>query len=235
MSEPLSDSCDQVSGTQADDGLAARLRGFGPAGLLAILVILGGSLILPVLGAFLVLAWAKFSRTRWADIGFVGPRSWLIALAIGILFGVIFKLTMKILVMPLLGAPAINSAYHFLAGNRAALPAMILAIVIGAGFGEEVIYRGWMFERLGKLFGKSVCAKIATVLVTSVLFAAAHYSGQGLPGVEQAVITGSVFGTIFAVTGSIFLPMIAHGAFDLTAIAIIYWDIESSAAHLIFK
>ncbi len=29
--------------------------------------------------------------------------------------------------------------------------------------------------------------------------------------------------------------IVAHAAFDLTALAIIYWDVESEVAHLIFK
>jgi membrane protease YdiL (CAAX protease family) len=54
---------------------------------------------------------------------------------------------MKAIVMPLFGAPAINPAYHFLAGNTAAIPWMLYAVILGAGFGEETIFRGWMFER----------------------------------------------------------------------------------------
>jgi membrane protease YdiL (CAAX protease family) len=92
-----------------------------------------------------------------------------------------------------------------------------------------------MFERLGKLFGSAVWAKIFIVLLTSVLFSAAHYASQGLPGVEQAIVTGLVFGTIFAATGRIFMLMIAHAAFDVTALAVIYWDFESEVAHLFFK
>src|SRR5438093_10328742 len=142
---------------------------------------------------------------------------------------------MKAVVMPLLGAPPVNQAYHFLVGNIAALPLMLYVIMIGAGFGEETVFRGWMFERLGKLFGRARGTKILIVLITSALFALAHYSDQGLPGVEQAMITGLVFGTMFALTGSIFLPMVAHAAFDLAAVAIIFGDLESAAAHLIFK
>ena len=40
---------------------------------------------------------------------------------------------------------------------------------------------------------------------------------------------------VFAVTGRIWMLMCAHGAFDLTAVAIIYWNLESAVAHLIFK
>jgi Type II CAAX prenyl endopeptidase Rce1-like len=62
-----------------------------------------------------------------------------------------------------------------------------------------------------------------------------HYSLQGVAGVEQATVVGLVFGTIFAITGRIFLLMCAHAAFDLTALAIIYWNLEPYVAHLVFK
>ena len=97
------------------------------------------------------------------------------------------------------------------------------------------MFRGYMFERLGKLLGRGVWARTLVVLLTSVLFGLAHYSNQGLAGVEQATITGLVFGTVFAVTGRIWMLMCAHAAFDLTAVAIIFWNLESAVAHLIFK
>jgi membrane protease YdiL (CAAX protease family) len=108
-------------------------------------------------------------------------------------------------------------------------------MIVTAGFGEETFYRGWMFERLGKLFGQSVSAKIATILITSILFASLHYLEQGVPGVEQALISGLTFGSIFAITGRIFMLMIAHAAFDLTALWMIYYGLETQIAHLIFK
>lgn len=219
----------------SNDRFAAALRGFGPLGILAIIVILAGNFLIAPLSAILVLVWVKLSRTPWRGIGYVRPKSWIGAVVVGIVFGIAFKLVMKAIVMPLLGAPPINQAYHFLAGNTAALPGMILVLIFNAGFGEETLYRGWMFERLGKLLGSNVWAKTLIVLFTSVLFGLAHYSVQGLPGVEQAIITGLTFGTIFAITGSIFLPMVAHVAFDLAALALIYWEVESQVAHFIFK
>ncbi|MGI8898340.1 MAG: CPBP family intramembrane glutamic endopeptidase [Pyrinomonadaceae bacterium] len=219
----------------SDDPVAAGLRGFGTLGILAILVILvaGNYPFLP-LSAILVLAWTWRSRTPWREIGYVWPRSWIAALVVGITFGIAFKVLMKAIVMPLLGAPPINQAFHYLAGNRAALPAAIYAMIVVAGFGEETVFRGYLFERLGKLFGRGVWAKTLIVLLTSVVFGLGHYSLQGLPGVEQATIFGLVFGTIMAVTGRIAMLMVAHAAFDLTALAMIYWNLESKVAHLIF-
>jgi uncharacterized protein len=217
-----------------DDPVAARLRGFGPLGLLAILIIVVTSVIKP-LSALLVLLWASRSHTPWSEIGYARPRSWIGSLTIGIVFGCAFKLLMKAIVMPLVGAPELNPAYHYLVGNRAALPGLVFTMIVGAGFGEETIFRGYLFERLGKLFGNGAGAKVSIVLLTSVMFALGHYANLGLPGVEQAMITGLVFGTIFAITGRIWTVMFAHAAFDLTAIAIIYWDLEAAVAHLVFK
>ena len=218
-----------------DDGVAASLRGFGPLGLFAILVIVLADAVVKPLSAILVLVWARRSHTPWREIGYVRPRSWIGGLAVGIVFGIAFKLLMKTIVMPLLGTDPINHAYHYLAGNPAALPGMLFALIIGAGFGEETVFRGYLFERLGKLFGTGAGAKVSIVLLTTAVFALGHYSNQGLPGVEQATITGLVFGTIFAVSGRLWMLMCAHAAFDVAALAIIYWDIEADVAHLFFK
>ena len=187
-----------------------------------------------ILGA-LVLVWVWASHTPWRDIGYVRPRSWTRSIAIAVVLGAAFKLVMKAVVMPMLGADPINQAYHYLVGDPAAAVAAIFVVIVGAGFGEETFFRGFLFERLGKLLGSSAWAKAAIVLVTSAFFASLHYQDQGLAGVQQAMITGLTFGTIFAVTRSLFPLMIAHAAFDVAAIAIIYWDLEPRVAHLIFS
>jgi membrane protease YdiL (CAAX protease family) len=227
---------DEPQAAQASENrVAPGLRGFGPLGIVAIVFILAGNLIFLSLSAILVLVWTRVSRTPWREIGYERPKSWAASLAVGTVFGIALKFVMKALVMPLLGANPVNQAYHYLAGNRAAIPGMLYAVVVGAGFGEETVFRGYLFERFGKLFGHSPGAKAAIVLITSAWFALAHYSVQGLDGVKQAAIVGLVFGGIFAVTGRIWMLMFAHAAFDLAALAMIYWGLETRLAHLIFK
>jgi membrane protease YdiL (CAAX protease family) len=236
MSEPAPEQDVKArSAWPSDDHVAEGLRGFGTLGILTFLVIVALGPVFEPLGALLVLVWARRSRTPWHEIGYVRPKNWAVSITIGIAFGIGFKLLMKSIVMPLLGADPINQAFHYLAGNRSALPGMAFDMVVGAGFGEETVYRGYLFERLGKLLGWGAGAKAAIVLLTAVWFGLAHYPVQGISGVEQATIVGLVFGTIFAVTGRIWLLVIAHAAFGLTALAIIYWDVETWVAHLVFK
>lgn len=218
----------------ADDAVAVRLRGFGPVGIFAMLAVLAGNLIMAPLSAVLALAWVHRSRTPWRDVGYVRPGSWIGDAVMGIVFGSVLKLLMKAVAMPLLGADPINQTYHYLVGNTAALPGMIFAVTVGAGWGEETVFRGYLFERLGRLFGHGRGAKSAIVLLTAVVFGLAHYLEQGLAGVQQGVIVGLVFGAIYAIVGRLWMLMCAHAAFDLTALAIIYWDLETDVARLIF-
>ena len=224
-----------TSANSDDDGFPTALRGFGPLGIFAIVVIFLGNVIVAPLSAVLVLAWAFGSRTPLAEIGLVRPRSWLGGLVIGTVFGVAFKVLMKAVVMPLLGAPPINEAYHYLAGNPALVPQTLFALIVGAGIGEEILFRGFLFERLGKLAGQGALTKVVIVLLGAVLFGLAHYAVQGLPGMEQAMITGLAFGTWYAATGSLYTIMVAHASFDLAAYAMIYWNFETYFAHLIYR
>ena len=223
----------------SEDGFAAELRGFGPLGIVAMLAILltgnvfVGTIILPV-GAVLVLVWARWSQTPWRELGLVRPKNWIATVLAAIAFGAAFKLVMKALVMPLLGADPVNQTFRHWTGNTAAMPLAIWAMFV-AGFGEETVFRGYMFERFRKLLGTGALQKALTILVTSVWFGLGHLSGQGLSGAEQALIVGLVYGTFAAVTGRIVPLMIAHTAFDLTALALIYWNLETSVAHLVFR
>ena len=170
----------------------------------------------------------------WADIGFAPPRGRLAAIVGAAAAGVLLKLGLKALLLPLLGAPAINPMYHFLAGNPAALPGMIGTVIVVAGFGEEILFRGYMFERLRRLLGRGRGATAAIIAVTSILFALAHVADQGVAGAEQALITGTVFALIYVLSGSIWPAIIAHVSFDLTAVAMIYFQVEAAVAGSIY-
>jgi membrane protease YdiL (CAAX protease family) len=195
-------------------------------------IIFDNMIVVPV-GATLALVWARLSGTPFREIGFVRPRSWIAALAAGLVLGCALKIVLKTIVMPLVGADPINRTYHFLVGNQAALPAAIVGMLI-VGFAEETVFRGYMFERFSTLFGRRAGATAAIVLLTSVWFGASHYADQGSAGVAQGTIVGVVFGSLFAARGRIFTVMVAHAAFDLTALGIIYWGLESRLAHLFF-
>src|SRR5207249_1560356 len=97
---------------------------------------------------------------------------------------------------------------------------------------EEILFRGYLFERLGRLLGESVAALIAAVVITSALFGALHY-GQGFAGVANAAIGGGMSGTVYLLNRRrLYTVMVSHAVFDLAALVMIYWNFESVVAHL---
>jgi len=185
--------------------------------------------------AALVLIWARLSDTPPKGLGFSAPNSWVATIVAGVVCGIVLKLFLKAVAMPLVGAPAINATYHYLVGNTAALPWVVVTVLASAAFGEEVFFRAYLFERMTALFGHGKAVLAGTVFVSTALFAIAHHHDQGIPGVEQAAMTGLVFGSLYAWRRQIWLPMFMHAAYDLTAIAIIYGGWEDSVARLVFR
>lgn len=212
----------------------AKARGSDVAGIAIVLVVILALLLVGPLAAIIVLLWAWYARVPRRDLGFAAPRNWALTIVGGILFGIILKLVLKAVVMPLLGAPAVNSAYHYVSGNPAALTVMIVTVVLAGGIGEEIVYRGFFFERLRALLGHGRAATIFIVILTTALFASAHLAEQGLPGAEQAAFTGFTFALMYILTGSLWLSMVTHASYDILALVLIYFDLEGAVARSVF-
>src|SRR4051812_47137682 len=139
--------------------LAAELRRFGVPGIVVFLLILLLAIAhLPldletVVAAIAILVWARVARTPLRDIGLARPASWLRVMLIGLVLGIAIKLVEKALILPLLGASAVNPAAQHLIGSPVRLLITIVYMIVSAGICEEIVYRGYMFERLGRLFG----------------------------------------------------------------------------------
>lgn len=217
-----------------DSGTPLReaLRGGGLVGILStVAILLAGN----IAGPLLVLVWASLSRTPIEHLGFTRPKNCLRTLTLGVVAGIVLKLFAKAVLMPALGFDAVNPAYHYLARNSAAVWPMIMMVFFGGGIGEETVWRGFLFERLRPLFRVDRSGTSTIVVVTSLAFAAAHYADQGTAGVVQALLTGFVFGTMYLVRGDIWAPIIVHAAYDVTAVLIIYFDVESGIGHALFR
>lgn len=213
---------------------ATRVRRSSLRDIVAVLVVVAASLAGAVMGAVVVLLWAQLSRTPMRELGFKAPANWFRVLTWAATIGVALKLALKALVMPLLGAPAVNASYQYLTGNTAALPGMVAGLLL-AGIAEELLYRGYVFERFRALLRSGQGALYASIVVSTAVFSIAHYSDQGLPGMAQAAITGLAFATMFAWQRHIWFPIVAHITFNLTSVALIYGNWEQAVARAVFR
>ncbi len=69
------------------------------------------------------------------------------------------------------------SGYNYLRGNLPMLILALVAVYIVSSFGEEVIYRAFLINRIAELGGGGKAAWRMAVLISSVVFGFAHYGG----------------------------------------------------------
>jgi membrane protease YdiL (CAAX protease family) len=89
-----------------------------------------------------------------------------------------------------------------------------LALVLSASVGEEILYRGFLISYLAHYTGTTALGLCLAVALPAVLFGVCHCY-QGLHAVAKIALLATLFGAIFVVTGSLWIPMILHFLVDL--------------------
>jgi CAAX protease family protein len=91
-------------------------------------------------------------------------------------------------------------------------------VAMTAGVCEEILYRGFLIHYFREL--PVSIGLIGALILSSCVFGFAHLY-QGAVGIVQTTILGAIFGLIFIVTGTLFLPMILHALIDLRILLIL--------------
>jgi uncharacterized protein len=92
------------------------------------------------------------------------------------------------------------------------------AISVGAGFSEELLFRGFLMDYLNQRFAG--LDTWALILISSVVFGFAHLY-QGWRGTMLTGVLGSVFGMLYTFAGSLLAPVAIHAAVDLRLLIIV--------------
>ncbi|MBK8880249.1 MAG: CPBP family intramembrane metalloprotease [Haliscomenobacter sp.] len=92
----------------------------------------------------------------------------------------------------------------------------VLTVGVVAALGEELVFRGVVQPKLGQLFRN----EIAAVWFTALLFSTIHFQFAGfLP----RMVLGAVLGYLFLWTRNLWIPFIAHFAFNALQIVAQYF------------
>lgn len=115
----------------------------------------------------------------------------------------------------LFGMPAASdtSAYAFMQGDLPMLLGVLVAAWIVSSLGEEVVYRGFLVNRLAELSAPPSRWTIP-VLVSAVIFGLAHYS-WGPTGIVQTGFMGLVLGAAYVrLNRRLWVMVLAHAYMD---------------------
>jgi len=164
--------------------------------------------------AALAFAWFKLDRPV-ADLGFVAPGGVGFWSCVGI-----FAVFTGYLIYAWRSArhasddekskqaQSLGDLVHFMPRNRHHLRSFI-AISITAGIVEEIVYRGFVLWYLAQLM-----PLWAAVIASSIAFGLGH-SYQGAMGALRCGLIGLAFAIFYIVSGSIWLPIVAHAVLDI--------------------
>ncbi len=111
-------------------------------------------------------------------------------------------------------------------GNLQHVLRLMPLIWFSAALCEEVVYRGFMQQRLERIFGNTTVGNIVAVVLTSAVFAANH-AVQGTSGMIQTFIVSCALGAIFIRSRhNLLLLILMHGTWDTFSVAVMYFGLK---------
>ncbi|MBT8050443.1 MAG: CPBP family intramembrane metalloprotease [Xanthomonadales bacterium] len=114
------------------------------------------------------------------------------------------------------------SGYDYLRGNLPMLLISLGTIYVVSSLGEEVIYRGFLIDRLERLLGGARRSTWVAVVISSLVFGAAHF-GWGIVGVVQTTFMGLAFALSFIwFRRNLWILVAAHAYMDTALIVPLY-------------
>jgi hypothetical protein len=216
------------------DRLGAPLRGSRIAAGLELLIVplLLGLQAAGVLGKpklpLLLFGWLSMwlRRVGWRQTGLSRPASWPATVLAAILVGLAYNALDIGVILPLLhrltGEPLNLSEFASLKGNTGTLLVLAAASWLSAAFPEEMLYRGYLLNRLADIVGRSGAGWALSAALVSLTFGLAHHA-QGITGVLDNVLAGLLFAGLYLGSGrNLWLPILAHGVIDTSSVVLLY-------------
>ena len=162
----------------------------------------------------------------WRDVGLARPANWRRTIVIGGLCGIGMELLELFITQPVLvkltGKMPDLSDLGEMHGNWKLLLLFLALTWTLAAFGEEMVYRGYLMNRVAGLFRSPKVAWTISLIVVSFAFGLGHID-QGVTGQVENMINGLLLGVIFLTTGcNLWAAIIAHGVTDTIDIVLLY-------------
>ena len=173
-------------------------------------------------------SWAATQRP-FADLGLRWPERPLRLLVVAVALGAGINAFGRTFLWPTLYRLFGERDLRYLGaieGNLDVVLALLPLIWLSAAICEEIVYRGFIQQRLERVFGQSVTGNVAAIVITSAIFAANH-AVQGTSGVIQTFIVSCVLGAIFIRSGhNLLLLILLHGVWDTFSVTVMYLGLK---------
>lgn len=203
---------------------------FGEFALVAIVYVAREHHVLKVSATpyLFLLGWTslRLRGVQWKQIGFRWYRTSALTLLLGTACGVSLELFdlfgKQRFLTRLLGRAPDLSGFSAVKGNLKFALLMIALTWILAAFGEELVYRGYLMNRVADLGPGAGAAWVLSLVLVSALFGWSHHQ-QGLTGIIEEGSDGLILGLLYlACRRNLAVPIVAHGVCDTIDIVLLF-------------
>jgi CAAX protease family protein len=177
---------------------------------------------LQLLGVAIAWMLIRLRGERLADIGLKQPENWWRTIMIGLVAAALVFAAMYI--SEKAGFRRDLSRFKDAKGNLELTVYGVFYALIGAGFYEEFMFRGFLMQGLAMFFGGSRVSWIVACVVQGALFGTEH-AYQNPLGIAITGTLGVLLGLLVLTSGRNLWPaIIAHGLFDASRFVLFYFQ-----------
>jgi membrane protease YdiL (CAAX protease family) len=181
---------------------------------------------------FLIWFGLKLRNENWTYFGLtikgISPKSifkgFLLSLLVFALAIIGFVIG-SIIMANITGIPenADMSNYSYLQGNLGMLILTLIGVYIVSSFGEEVIYRGFLINRISELGLNNKISSIISVIISAIIFGFVHYE-WGAMGIVQTGFMGLALGLCYIyMKKKLWIMVFAHAYMDTILMLQLYF------------
>jgi membrane protease YdiL (CAAX protease family) len=183
---------------------------------------------LPAIFVLFPFSWISLwlRKIGWRDLGLRRPSSWLRTLGIAVTIGVFYTAVELSFIEPLIYQLGVGSEdLSNFDGIRDNILVLVIWIIIGwtiGAFAEEMVYRGYLLNRLADLIGHSQVGWVIGLIGSSAFFAFGHVY-LGAAGVLMTFLEACLWaGLYLGGRRNLWLPIIGHGTTNTFAFVLMY-------------
>jgi membrane protease YdiL (CAAX protease family) len=163
----------------------------------------------------------RFTGWRTAAVTLLKSFAVFVAAVVAFILG-------SIVMANIIGTPesADMSGYDYVRGNLPMLVLALIAVYIVSSLGEEIIYRGFLINRLAELGPAGKWGVRMAVTMSAIIFGLVHFD-WGLMGIVQTGFMGLALGVSYLVVRrNLWVLILAHAYMDTMLLVQMYLPVE---------
>ena len=160
-----------------------------------------------------------FQSISWSE----GLKRFLLSLLVAALGAAGFLLG-SVIMVNITGVPetADMSGYNYLNGHIGKLLLALAGVYIASSFGEEVIYRAFLINRISEIGNNTKKLTVLAIILSSLIFGLVHFA-WGPMGMVQTAFMGLVMGICYVkLKKRLWILILAHAYLDTTLLVQLY-------------